>query len=123
MKNIDKLHKIKDFLNRVLKEVYGVRCTGLIDDTLYYVPSKRAVFPENKNKYVIQCTNQIFYINYWIGISTKPLDEICSRLLNRGIPPREGQYKNLRIGRSYNMLKPFFNYSDEELKLYFKLAS
>lgn len=141
MKNIDKLHRIKDFFNRIISEVYYTSDKGLIthlieedsdDSRMWY----DVQFEEVKEMFVIPGDSKVesSVVNNSIAIIYNRQTFHISPHYKLGMSEVKSLYKvfsvgytdvlnGLNISTVYDIVRSLRKYSTEELRLYLKMKS
>lgn len=141
MKQIDMIHVTKDFLNRVLTEVYGVTDNGLITEVFKQDSPECAKWirtrwetlslkPEMVEKHPLKYSIALIYTvlsesEGYISVypyptaNIEPLNDIFGKLFRYGVVYINGW--TIDTPDIWEKIFPILEYTTDELKLYFRM--
>lgn len=124
MTKLDKVIIIKDSINKIINIVYDEYDNGVITDVIDLHTAEHIGHSNSKYPLKIYCDSTNDSVSIGRGVHTRMyyFKSIISKLIGT-----DGIGANWAFGRDieelYRRLLDVCNYSDEELKLYFKLTS
>lgn len=118
MDDIDNLHKIKDFLNMILVNIHGCSGNELITDVISLKEALPSKVSEDAIMIVYEYPTREFNIGCYSMSNPDTLIVVLEKIL--GVHKISDYIYN--IDDIYQIIESLFEYSNEELELYFKLS-